>query len=125
MFIEIIKFFIYSALIVLISKYILVKTLRSLGENLNLKPQTIGEIAGYATSIPELLTITISSLSGLIGASISNVISSNIVNIVQYIFAIIINKNVKSLKNKAIGTDMILIILTVAIPIYLIYINVE
>ena len=32
--------------IVLISKYILVKTLRKLAENMNLKPKTIGNIAG-------------------------------------------------------------------------------
>ena len=54
MFLEIIKFIIYSALIVLISKYILVTTLRKLAESLKLKPKTVGNIAGYATSIPEL-----------------------------------------------------------------------
>ena len=125
MFIEIIKFLIYSALIVLISKYILVKTLRNLGENLNLKPQIIGEIAGYATSIPELLTITISSLKGLMGASISNVLSSNIINLIQYILAIAINKNGDFLKNRAIKTDIILVGLTIIVPIGLILMNIE
>ena len=125
MFLEIVKFFIYSALIVLISKYILVKTLRNLGENLNLKPQTIGEIAGYATSMPELLTITISSFSGLMGASISNVISSNVINLVQYIVAIAFNRNGKYLSNRAIKTDIILVILTIIIPITLIIMNIE
>lgn len=37
--IEILKFMIYSVLIVLISKYILVTTLRKLAENLNMKPK--------------------------------------------------------------------------------------
>lgn len=69
MFIEIIKFIIYSGLIVLISKYILVTTLRKLAEAMNLKAKTVGDIAGYATSVPELLTITTSSLRGLTGAS--------------------------------------------------------
>ena len=64
MLLEIIKFLIYSALIVIISKYILVKTLRKLGENLNLKAKTVGNIAGAATSVPELLTITTSTLRG-------------------------------------------------------------
>ena len=44
MFLEIIKFIIYSALIVLISKYILVTTLRKLAESLKLKPKTVGNI---------------------------------------------------------------------------------
>ena len=91
MFLEIIKFIIYSALIVLISKYILVTTLRKLAESLKLKPKTVGNIAGYATSIPELLTITTSSLRGLSGASVYNIISSNVINFIQYIGAILLN----------------------------------
>ena len=125
MFIEILKFFIYSTLIVLISKYVLVKTLRNLGENLNLKPQTIGEIAGYATSMPEFLTITISSFSGLMGASISNVLSSNIINLIQYVAAITMNKNGKYLNNKAIEIDVVLVALTIIIPIGLIMMKIE
>ena len=63
--IEIIKFIIYSTTIVIISKYILVKTIRKLADNLNIKAKTTGNIAGLATSVPELLTITTSSLKGL------------------------------------------------------------
>ena len=65
MLIEILKFIVYSGLIVIISKYILVKALRKLAENLNLKAKTIGNVAGIATSVPELLTITTSSIRGL------------------------------------------------------------
>ena len=83
MLIEFIKFLIYSGIIVIISKYVLVTTLRKLAETLNLKPKTVGDIAGYATSMPELLTIGTSSFSGLISASIVNVISSNVINLIQ------------------------------------------
>lgn len=120
MLVEIIKFIIYSIFIVLISKYILVTTLRKLAESLNLKAKTVGDIAGYATSIPEFLTITTSSLRGLAGASVYNIISSNIINLIQYIGAIILNKNTQRLKNKAIITDLVLVILTIIIPIILI-----
>lgn len=124
-FLEAIKFIIYSGLIVIISKYILVRTLRNLAQNLNLKPRTVGNIAGYATSVPELLTIGISSFNGLIGTSIYNVISSNVINLVQYILAIILNKNHKALKNKAIIIDIILVIITIIIPIILIIFNIN
>ena len=117
MFLEIIKFIIYSALIVLISKYILVTTLRKLAESLKLKPKTVGNIAGYATSIPELLTITTSSLRGLSGASVYNIISSNVINFIQYIGAILLNKNVDKIKNRAI--------FTILIPIVLLKMNIE
>lgn len=123
--IEIIKFIIYMSAIVLISKYILVKTLRRLAENLNLKPKTVGDIAGYATSVPELLTIGASSFSGLMGTSIYNILSSNIINLIQYISTIFFNKNQKYLKNTAIKTDVILVCLTIIIPILLIILDIE
>ncbi len=125
LFFEIIKFIIYSGLIVLISKYILVSVLRRLAESLNLKPRIVGNIAGYATSMPELLTIGISSFNGLIGASIYNVISSNIINLIQYVFAIILNKNQKVLKNRALKIDIIMVAVTIAIPIIIMLFKID
>lgn len=125
MFYEFMKFIIYSGLIVVISKYILVKTLRKLAENLNLKPKTVGDIAGCATSVPELLTISTSSIRGLQFASIYNILSSNIINFIQYIASIVMNKNKKAFENKAIKIDIILVILTIVIPIALMRLNID
>lgn len=125
MIVEIIKFIVYSGLIVLISKYILVTTLRKLAEALNLKAKTIGNIAGYATSVPELLTITTSSLRGLTGASVYNILSSNVINLIQYLGAILLNKNTSKLRNRAIITDLVLVFFTIAIPIIFLKINIE
>ena len=125
MLIEIVKFIIYSILIVLISKYILVTILRKLAESLNLKAKAVGDIAGYATSVPEFLTITTASLRGLVGASVYNILSSNIINLIQYLGAIILNKNIPKLKNKAIITDLILVVITIVIPILLLKLNIE
>lgn len=122
---EIIKFIIYSGLIVAISKYILVITLRKLAENLNLKAKTVGDIAGYATSVPEFLTITTSSIRGLSGASIYNILSSNVINLIQYLGAIVINKNINKLRNKAIKADLVLVAITILIPILLLKFDIE
>lgn len=122
---QIIKFLVYTGLIVIISKYILVKTLRNLAENLKLKPKTVGNIAGVATSVPELLTICASSYTGLTNASIYNVLSSNIINLVQYYGAIILNKNQKSLRNKAIRVDLILVVITIILPIFFIVTKID
>jgi len=122
---EVIKFIIYSFLIVIISKKILVVALRNLAETLNLKPKTVGNIAGISTSVPELLTITTSSIRGLAGASIYNILSSNIINLIQYFATILINKNTHKLKNNAIKTDIILVIITIIIPIIFLRANVE
>lgn len=125
MIVELVKFFIYSFILVIVSKYILVKLLRNLAETLNLKPRTIGNISGAATSIPELLTISFSAATGFIGASIFNVISSNIINFIQYVFAIVLNKNIKYTNNKAIKIDIWLVVATICIPIFLVIININ
>lgn len=123
--VEIIKFLIYSIMIVLIAKYILVKILRKIGELLELKPKVIGNIAGIATSIPELLTVSFSAFAGLIATSTYNIISSNIINLLQYSIAIILNKNQKAVRNQAIKVDLSLVSITILIPIIMIIFHIE
>ena len=119
LFLETIKFLFYSFLIVLISKYLLVVLIRKFAITLNLKAKTVGNITGISTSIPELLSVCFSAYSGFIGASLYNILSSNIINLVQYIFSILFNKNEKSLKNTALKIDLILVLFTIIIPMFL------
>ena len=123
--IEIIKFILYLGLIILISKYILVTILRRFAENLNLKPKTVGNVAGVATSMPELLTVGASSFNGLMGASIINVLSSNIINFVQYLASVYLNKNKAAFQNKAIKIDISLVLFTIIIPILILFLEIE
>lgn len=125
MLVEILKFILFSILIVLISKYILVKVLRKLAESLNLSAKTVGNIAGVATSVPELLTVSFAAFAGLGTTSIYNIISSNVINLVQYILSIILNKNQKQIKNRAIKIQLILVALTILIPIFMLVSNIE
>lgn len=120
MLLEFIKFIILSSTIVIISKILLAPTIRSLAEELKLKSKTIGEISGYATSMPELLTVIASSLNGLPTTSIYNILSSNVINFIEYLVSIINNKNYKYLKNKGIISNLILVLTTILIPLILI-----
>ena len=122
---ECVKFIIYSSTIVLISKYILVGTIRELAMHLKLSSKTVGEIAGYATSVPELLTVAASSINGLMGASMYNILSSNIINFIQYIASILVNKNQKILKSKVIKIDLLLVAGTILLPIIFINLNLK
>ena len=122
---EIIKFLVYAMLIVLVSKYILVLLIRKLAETLNLKPKTIGNISGIATSVPELLSVIFASSVGLIDTSVYNILSSNIINFIQYILAIFLNKNQRHLQNIALKIDIILVAITILIPLVLIYFNIQ
>lgn len=125
MLFEVIRFIFYSGLIVLISKYVLVEALRKLALSLRLKAKTIGNISGVATSIPEFLTITISSIRGLTGAGLYNILSSNIINLIQYLGTVLLNKNLKKLNNGAIKVGVVLVIITVLIPLVLLKLKME
>ena len=125
MLIEVIKFILFAFLIVFISKYILVTYLRKLAESLNLKAKTVGNIAGISTSVPEFLSVTTSSIRGLQSASIYNILSSNIINLIQYLATIMLNKNAHKLKNRAIIIDMIFVAITIFIPIILLKLNIK
>lgn len=122
---EIILFLVYSLAIVAISKYILVPVLRKLAESINLKAKTVGNIAGFATSVPELLSVCFASVTGLIGTSIYNILSSNVINFVQYIVSIRMNKNLPVLRNTALTIDLIMVIITILIPIGILATNFE
>lgn len=122
---EIFYFIIYSLLIVAVSKYILVTVLRKLAESLDLKAKTVGNIAGIATSMPELLSVSFSAFAGLIGTSIYNILSSNIINFIQYILAIKLNNNIKKLNNKALKIDIFMVIVSIIIPILMLIFNIE
>lgn len=123
--VEIVKFIVYSMVIVLVSKYALVKILRKMGEILNLKSKVIGNIAGITTSIPELLTVSFSAFTGLIETSTYNIISSNVINLIQYGAAVVLNKNQKVLANKAIRIDLFLVAITILIPIIMVIFHIE
>ncbi len=118
--VELIKFVLLSLGIVIIAKYLLVPVLRKISQLLNLGAKASGNIAGFATSVPELLTVAFSSSAGFIGTGIYNILSSNVINLIQYIFSIYLNKNQKYLNNRAIKLDLILVLITILIPICLI-----
>lgn len=122
---EAVKFIIYCSAIILISKYILAGTIRKIAQTLKLSSKTVGDVAGYATSVPELLTVAVSNINGLIGAGMYNILSSNIINFLQYIASVVINKNQKLLKSPVIRVDIILVIATIILPIIFIQLNLE
>ncbi len=125
MLIEFTKLIIALLLIIIISKYILVTYIRKLAEYLNLKPHTVGNIAGFATSIPELLTTCVSSMAGLPGAGLYNILSSNVINFLQFFGTAFMNKNLSGLKNKAIRVNIFLVEITIVIPLFMAIFNIE
>ena len=126
MILLILKLFIYTFLIVVICKYVLVKYIRKLAEVLNLSSKTIGNISGFATSIPELLTVSFSAFTGFISTGLYNILSSNIINLGLYSTSIIANKNIKIIqKNMGLKIEILLSIITIIIPIVLMLLKIN
>lgn len=123
--VEIIKFFVYSFAIVIVAKYLLVPVLRKISELLGLSAKATGNIAGIATSVPELLTVSFSASAGFIETGLYNVLSSNIINLTQYLFAIYLNKNQKYISNKVIKIDIFMVIVTIILPLVLSIANIK
>lgn len=126
MILLVLKLFIYTFLIVVICKYVLVKYIRKLAEVLNLSPKTVGNISGIATSIPELLTVSFSAFTGFISTGLYNILSSNIINLGLYSTSIIANKNIKIIqKNMGLKIEILLSIITIIIPIVLMILKIS
>ncbi len=125
LFLEFLKLIIFLAGIVVVSKYLLVPILQKISNELNLSAKSSGNIAGIATSIPELLTVVFSVKTGLIDTSVYNIISSNIINFCQYIFSVYINKNQKYFRYKPVVIDIVLVLATIVIPIFIIIFKID
>ena len=119
------KFIALALGIVLVSKYLLVPLLRKISKLLNLSAKASGNIAGISTSVPELLTVIFSVTSGLMDTSVYNIISSNVINLVQYTFSIYLNKNQKYLNNKAIIIDLVMVVITIFIPVFIVGVQID
>lgn len=119
------QFVIYSILIVFVTKSFLVKVLRQLASALDLESKTVGDISGIATSMPEVISVFFTSLQGMFLTSIFNILSSNTINFVQYIISIYKNRNQKTLRNDALKSDIVMVILTILIPAIIIIFNIE
>lgn len=122
---NLLKFIIYSTLIIIIAKNALVTVIRKLATALNLDSKIVGNIAGIATSMPELISVFFTSIQGMFTTVIFNVLSSNIINVIQYMFAIILNKNQKKLQNEALISDIVMVIITILIPLCAVIYNIE
>ena len=66
-----------------------------------------------------------SAFAGLLNASIYNILSSNIINTIQYLFSIFLNKNQKVMRNRAIQVDLIMVVITILIPAVMLMFHID
>ena len=75
--------------------------------------------------MPEVISVFFTALQGMFATGIFNILSSNTINFIQYIISIYQNRNQKVLKNDALKSDIIMVIITILIPASIIIFNIE
>ena len=118
----IINFILFIALvlgIVVVTRNMMISSIRKIAVYLRWDTKIVGKIFGYATSMPELLNAFVSASIGMISTSIYNVISSNIINVVFVLISTFICKRTKSIIHKKFIVDYIMTVISILIPITL------
>lgn len=123
MILSLIIFIILVVLIVLVTRNIMIYNIRKLAILLSWKSSIVGQVLGYATSTPELLSAFVAGSLGMVSTSIYNVLSSNFVNLFLVVILTIIYKRQKSIINKKFIYDYIIILITLIVPLVLVITN--
>ena len=119
MFINFILFIFLVLGIVLVTRNMLISSIRKIAVYLRWDTKIVGQILGYATSTPELLNAFVSASVGMISTSIYNVLSSNIINVIFVLISTFICKRTKSIIHKKFIVDYIITVVSIILPITL------
>jgi Ca2+/Na+ antiporter len=106
-------------------KYLLMLGIINLSATFNFSAKVRGQIIGYATSIPELTVLVAGALAGVFKAGLWNIASSNIINWVLFLLTVVVYRQQLDLKNKWFIDEILFGIMSVAIPLLLIGINIK
>lgn len=105
-------------------KYLLMAGIVNLSATFNFSAKVRGQIIGYATSIPELTALVAGALAGVFSAGLWNIASSNIINWVLFLLTVIVYRQQIDLKNKWFIDEILFGIVSVALPLLLIAMNI-
>jgi len=111
---------IVSALaIIFFVKYGLLSGIDQIADAMRWSPKTRGKITGYATSVPEFVTLVSAGLAGVWQAGLWNIASSNIINMVLMIAAVAYFKQFKAVFRKTFIDEIGFALSAIAVPIVL------
>ena len=106
--------------IVVVTRNMMISSIRKIAVYLRWNTKIVGQILGYATSMPEFLNAFVSASIVMISTSIYNVISSNIINVVFVLLSTFMCKRTKSIIHKKFIVDYIMTVISILLPIILI-----
>ena len=114
--VTLLTFILIIFLIVIVTRNLMIHNIRKLAVLLKWKSNILGQILGYITSMPELISAIVAGSIGMVSTSIYNVMFSNFSNLFLVIFFTLIFKRTKSIINSKFIYDYIIVMITIVVP---------
>jgi len=108
-----------AAAIILLVKFGLLKGIDSIARAMNWSAKARGQATGYATSVPELVTLVSAGLAGVWEAGLWNIASSNIINGALMLLAVLKYRQAHELFNRRFIDELAFALLAVIVPVAL------
>jgi Ca2+/Na+ antiporter len=115
----IVEFIILVGLIVAISRFLLYKPAKGISHRLKFDEQNSGQLLGYLTSAPELVTTIFVALNGFMLTVAFNILSSNVINVVLALSAALVFGKARLLFSRKLWREQLLIVASIVVPVLL------
>lgn len=115
----ILEFVILVGLIVAISRFLLYKPAKAISHRLRLDERNAGQLLGYLTSAPELVTTIFVALNGFMLTVAFNILSSNVINVFLALSAALVFGKARLLFSRKLWREQLLIVASIVIPVLL------
>jgi len=123
MFRAILEFLALTGLIIVVARFLLYKPAKGIAQRLRFGDQAAGQLLGYLTSVPELVTTIAVAATGFMAAMAYNIRSSNVINVGLAIAAALVYRGTRDLFSRRYRREHVLIAVSIAIPILLLMTN--
>lgn len=111
-----VQFLALTGLIILIARFLLYQPAKGIAHRLRMSVGASGQLLGYLTSVPELVTTIAIAATGLMSAVAYNILSSNIINVILATATAAGFGMLRDLGSRRFRREHILIAVSIAVP---------
>ncbi len=108
-----------AAAIILFVKFGLLRAIDNIANAMQWSPKARGQVTGYATSVPEFVTLVSAGLAGVWEAGLWNIASSNIINSGLMLCAVLFYRQFGDLMNLRFLDEILFASLAIVVPLVL------
>ena len=113
------QFLALTGLIIVVARFLLYQPAKGIAHRLHLGNRAAGQLLGYLTSVPELVTTIAVAATGFMSAVAFNILSSNIINVLLAMGAATAYRGLRDLGSPRLRREHVLIGISIVVPIVL------